>query len=72
MEEEGLNTLENRILNLEKALGFPEENSPTKLKLESKQLSLINKLQFVEYKTKEIYMSQIHNLIEKGKLIYLF
>ncbi len=67
MEDEGLISLEKRVASLEKALGVVEDDvSPTKVKFEPNSMSLISKLQFIDYKTKEIYLSQIQNVIEKG------
>ena len=72
MDEEGLLSLENRISNLEKSLGILEEEPVAKVKFETKAPpSLISKISFVDHKIKEIYMSQIQNLIEKGFLFII-
>lgn len=66
MEFEELNLLEKRIENIEKSLGVFEDETFYARNKSKKNIPLTSKLQFIEYKTKEIYMSQIKNLIEKS------
>ena len=69
MEDENFESLEKRIANIEKTLGMPEAESPVqkvKFDADKDKKSLLAKIHFIEYKTKEIYMSQIQNLIDKG------
>jgi len=68
MEDEGFISLEKRIANLEKSLGIVDEEAQPKVKFDAEKdkKSLLTKLMFTDYKTKEISLSQIQNLIEKG------
>lgn len=73
MELEALDLLEKRIENIEKSLGiFEDENFYLDNKKDKNFISLTSKLSFVENKTKELYMAQIKNLIEKGQIHYIF
>lgn len=66
MESEELTSLERRIENIEKSLGVFEDETFYSRNKSKQNIPLTTKLQFIEYKTKEIYMSQIKNLIEKS------